>query len=442
MTFHDAPPPGEPQPGQQPTGATSAPGATGTSTAVDDGPRVTRDDVTDLGRLRRSRTDRHVAGVAGGLARHLDIDPIILRVVFVITSFFGGAGLFAYGALWLLVPEDGEERAPINLDEKARTVALVFVGALAAVALLGDSWGGQHWGGGWFPWPLALLGLLVWLVVGRRRERRERRERHLAPYGTSQTGWVAPPAAHPGEQPTPPYAAAPSGSSPYATSAYAAPPRPPAYPTYAYSPPPPRPRDPRKRGPLLFWATLALIALGIGVLGMVDLSGVPVAASAYPALAVGTTGLMLVVGAVWGRAGGLIPLGLLLTLPLVGTTVAGNVDEEIVEHRPLAASQVDDRYWNDAGEMLVDLTAVSDVEELDGRSIAVEGGIGRLTVLVPEGVGLVATADVEGPGSVDVLGQEHGGIDVFGSGSLSAGPDQPTIEIVARLGVGEIVILQ
>ena len=41
-----------------------------------DGPRVTRDEVRDLSRLRRSRDDRKIGGVAGGLARHLDIDPI------------------------------------------------------------------------------------------------------------------------------------------------------------------------------------------------------------------------------------------------------------------------------------------------------------------------------------------------------------------------------
>ncbi|HET9423669.1 MAG TPA: PspC domain-containing protein, partial [Nocardioides sp.] len=70
----------------------------------DDGPRVTRDEVRDLGRLRRSRHDRKIAGVAGGLARHLDVDPIILRVALVVLIFFGGAGLLIYGAGWLLVP--------------------------------------------------------------------------------------------------------------------------------------------------------------------------------------------------------------------------------------------------------------------------------------------------------------------------------------------------
>ena len=60
------------------------------------GPRVSRDEMKDLGRLRRSVTDRHVAGVAGGIARHLDIDAIIVRVALVVGVFFGGAGLLLY----------------------------------------------------------------------------------------------------------------------------------------------------------------------------------------------------------------------------------------------------------------------------------------------------------------------------------------------------------
>ncbi|MGZ4450029.1 MAG: PspC domain-containing protein, partial [Nocardioides sp.] len=50
------------------------------------GPRVSRDDVRDLSRLRRSVDDRKIAGVAGGLARHLDVDPLVLRVTFVVLA--------------------------------------------------------------------------------------------------------------------------------------------------------------------------------------------------------------------------------------------------------------------------------------------------------------------------------------------------------------------
>src|SRR4051794_5614036 len=127
-------------PPDAPSGPPPGPGpAAGPAAGPDTGPRVDRDQVRDLGRLRRSRTDRKVAGVAGGLARHLDVDPLILRVAFVVLVFFGGAGLIVYGACWLLVPEDGDEKAPFNLDERTRAVALMIVGAVAALALIGDS---------------------------------------------------------------------------------------------------------------------------------------------------------------------------------------------------------------------------------------------------------------------------------------------------------------
>ena len=71
-----------------------------------------------------------------------------------------------------------------------------------------------------------------------------------------------------------------------------------------------KPRNPRKRGPILFWFTLALIATGVGTLGIIDVSGTSVPDAAYPALALALTGAMLLLGAFWGRAGGLIFIGL------------------------------------------------------------------------------------------------------------------------------------
>ena len=422
MTSPDAPSPGDAPQGPPPgTQQQPAPG----STTTDSGPRVTRDDIADLGRLRRSRTDRHVAGVAGGLARHLDIDPVIVRVLFVVTAFFGGAGFFAYGALWLLVPEDGVDRAPVNLDEKARGVALIVIGVLAAVALIGGSWGGN-----WFPWPLALIGLVAWFLLNRRHERRMQR------YGPSQSGWVPPAATDESGRPVEnPYAQSYAQSQGQSQGqSYAA-----SYPQYGYTPPP---RDPRKRGPILFWFTLALIALGLGTLGIVDLSGVTVTAGAYPALAMGITGLMLVLSSFWGRGGGLIPLGVLLTIPLVATTAFAQVDGRTVEYSPDNAAQVQDRYSNHVGEMTVDLSEVTDPDALDGRIIVVEGGVGRIEVVVPLGVNVHAEATVSGPGSVEVFDRQTGGIDVMASGSRGSSTAWPTIRIDAELGVGEIVITQ
>jgi phage shock protein C len=57
-------------------------------------------------KLYRSRTEKMIAGVCGGLAKYFDIDPTIVRVIFVISLFAGGTGLLAYIILWIVVPEE------------------------------------------------------------------------------------------------------------------------------------------------------------------------------------------------------------------------------------------------------------------------------------------------------------------------------------------------
>ncbi|MFF0747763.1 PspC domain-containing protein [Streptomyces sp. NPDC004267] len=59
--------------------------------------------------LRRSRGQKVVAGVCGGLGRHFDLDPVIFRVVLGVLAVTGGVGLIFYGFAWLLVPLAGEE---------------------------------------------------------------------------------------------------------------------------------------------------------------------------------------------------------------------------------------------------------------------------------------------------------------------------------------------
>lgn len=61
----------------------------------------------DDGRLRRSRSNRMIAGVIGGLARYFGIDPTMARVIYVILSVVSVAfpGLLVYVLLWLIIPE-------------------------------------------------------------------------------------------------------------------------------------------------------------------------------------------------------------------------------------------------------------------------------------------------------------------------------------------------
>src|SRR5450631_457144 len=64
--------------------------------------------------LYRSRSDRKLAGVCGGLAAYLGIDPIILRILVVVLSLFGGSGLLLYAAGWLLLPDEGQSRSEVQ----------------------------------------------------------------------------------------------------------------------------------------------------------------------------------------------------------------------------------------------------------------------------------------------------------------------------------------
>jgi len=63
-------------------------------------------------RLYRSETDSMIGGVCGGLAEYLDIDPVLVRLAFVLLVFAGGIGIIAYIVLWIIMPTRGRVGAP------------------------------------------------------------------------------------------------------------------------------------------------------------------------------------------------------------------------------------------------------------------------------------------------------------------------------------------
>ncbi len=65
-------------------------------------------------RLRRSRSDKLVAGVAGGIGHYLAVDPVVVRIVFVVLTLMNGVGLLAYLILWAVTPAEPQPhpRAP------------------------------------------------------------------------------------------------------------------------------------------------------------------------------------------------------------------------------------------------------------------------------------------------------------------------------------------
>lgn len=57
-------------------------------------------------KLRRSRGNRVLAGVCGGLGNFMGIDPVVIRIAVVLLMFFAGMSLWVYIIMWLLIPEE------------------------------------------------------------------------------------------------------------------------------------------------------------------------------------------------------------------------------------------------------------------------------------------------------------------------------------------------
>lgn len=57
-------------------------------------------------RLTRSTTDRRIAGVCGGVAKYLNVDPTVVRILFLVALLCGSLGFWAYLIVWIAAPED------------------------------------------------------------------------------------------------------------------------------------------------------------------------------------------------------------------------------------------------------------------------------------------------------------------------------------------------
>lgn len=62
-------------------------------------------------RLYRSRKDRKIAGVCGGLGEYFNVDPVIFRIIWVVLALGAGTGILAYIVFWLIVPDAPEGAA-------------------------------------------------------------------------------------------------------------------------------------------------------------------------------------------------------------------------------------------------------------------------------------------------------------------------------------------
>jgi phage shock protein C len=122
----------------------------------------------DERRLTRSRTNRVVAGVCAGLANYLGVDPVMIRIAFVVLALAGGGGVLIYLIAWILIPEEepgaspsARPVAPVPFGESARLVfgaVLIAIGTILLINLIVPGFSR-------FFWPLALIALGVAIIV-------------------------------------------------------------------------------------------------------------------------------------------------------------------------------------------------------------------------------------------------------------------------------------
>lgn len=134
--------------------------------------------------LRRSRSDRVVGGVAAGIGGHLGIDPLVVRLAFVVLAFAAGFGLVVYLLLWLLAPAEATA-APSVARPVARPTRQQLLGTgliLAGVLML--LWITGLWLGWELGWPVSLAAIGFAILWARSTGEEGRTRWDLASFGS------------------------------------------------------------------------------------------------------------------------------------------------------------------------------------------------------------------------------------------------------------------
>ena len=415
---------------------------TGMSTDTTPPPQQERPTYPPLAELRRSRTDRKIAGVAGGLGRYAGIDPLVFRILFVVLAVFGGSGILLYALGWLLVPEDGETESEAQRLFSGRStrsvtsvVALVLVLVIGLVATGATIHSGPGLGG------LGVLIVIAVVVVLLLRDGRR------TPPPVPPTFGPVPPPAEPGafgQTPGTAYTSPPPGATPTAqTASFAPPPAGPGQPPYVPAPPPP-PAPPRERS-ILGRATLSVALIVVGLLiGWNVATTHDVPARVVIAAALGVVGAGLVVGAFVGRARWLVVWGVLLTLlasaaAISDVPVHGGIGQRTWS--PTTVQQLHARYRLAVGDSELDLSRL-DLTNAGRQRVEIRQGAGDMTVVIPDGVVVRIDADVNAgeirlPGRTPMNGTDLADRVVVPEGSA---PSAAVLVVDAHLGVGSLEV--
>jgi phage shock protein PspC (stress-responsive transcriptional regulator) len=482
---------------------------------------------------QRSRSDRMVAGVCGGMGRALNIDPVLVRVVMAVL-IISGPGVLFYIAAWVLMPDEGSERSAAQglLGDRVRPdhpwLWPIVIGAcvFVAIAMMSSFDFGRV-----VPGPLIVLAV-IWIVARHRKGRRfggaRRRDQWTGQSWTAQNPpWTGPgtnptdqgtnpTGTYPTEQGTYPTGQGPSstvqdtpsaaqgtasaaqgtasagqgtswagqqgpgsaGSTPMgqpSTSAYTSQTGPSAPPAGPSSSAPQRPQDRTVEPVRPVWTEDDPLGLYVdepptapptatgpaaeppakGMRGIksiiVVLTGIAIAiaagagASTSTMLIIGlaTLGAGMLLGGFVGRTLWLLPLGILLAIGAVVSTVFPTIPRNFADYKYVAkpddtitATTASTKQDFDAGSVELDLTKAKFAE---GAKVEVHGGLGEIVVRVPQNVDIEGQLSAE-MGEVMWLGQQHGGHNPHLT-LTDFGPDGkagPTVTLDLDLKVGSI----
>ncbi len=411
-----------------------------------------------LRRLRRSRSDKVIAGVCGGLGRSLGVDPLLIRIIVAVLAVFG-AGVVLYALGWLLLPVDdgtpsvGAQALQRGEHTRSGTVWLAVV--LAIAVAIGIAGAFNRWDGP-ILLTLAVVGLFVWLL------RRQPAQTPTVQTPTVQTPTVSvpygvPPTASmttaattgPADAPTtvlPPTADAgsPPQQPPVTPEQPPLPPQPPYAAGPPVPPPPPVPPQPPRPKSHLFGLTVSVALIALGLLAAFDVAGAQPPGGAYPALALTVVGLGLLLGTWFGRARGLVFWGIVLSLATLVGSVAGharglndNTVDQTVTVSTVSALPTDDRYG--AGQVEYDLTGL----DLAGQTASMDAqiGFGEIIVVVPPDVDVVLDART-GVGGLTLFGSDTGGVNQHRQRTDygADGPGGGTLDLTLYAGFGHLEV--
>ncbi|MFK4088558.1 PspC domain-containing protein [Kribbella sp. NPDC020789] len=399
----------------------------------------------------RSRSDRMLAGVCGGIGRALGIDPVLIRVVMAVL-IISGPGVIFYIAAWVLMPEEGSDRSPAQglLGDRVRPdhpwlgPIIVGVAVFSAIAMMSSFNFGRF-----VPGPLIVLAIIGVVAYHRKGGRRGRTSQWSGPTGNwthGQGGWTQ-------TQPQPSVQDTPAPTAPATPAASQRPqdrvsePIQPVWteadPLGLYVDEPPvaapvttRTAQPPAKG--VRGVKSVVVLLTGAAIGIAALAGA--ATSTMLIIGVAVLGAGMLLGGFVGRTAGLLPLGLLLAAAAVASNLFPSVPKNFADVNYVApAGQVIDStsstYNFDAGTVHLDLTRA---KFAPGAKVEVHGRAGDVVVKLPPNVDVDGQLNAELGELVGLTTKQSGHGAQLTLKDLGAdqkvGPEQVVLDLDLKLG--------